>query len=159
MGGKETDTNLTCPFCYKVFVSARKVAAHKNIYHGKNQYICGTCDKLFSSKSNLVRHQMSHTGEKPYLCETCGKAFVEKAKLEIHELIHHNRKTIKNHEAPVKMFSTEKGKNIYKCDTCDKIFDKKHIVGSAQYGCNSIFQNFSGETKNFAVLHLKIAMY
>ena len=33
------------------------------------------------------------------------------------------------------------------------------VVGSAQYGCNSIFQNFSGETKNFAVLHLKIAMY
>ena len=30
--------------------------------------------------------------------------------------------------------------------------------GSAQYGCNSIFQKFSGATKNFAIFYLKIAM-
>ena len=36
---------------------------------------------------------------------------------------------------------------------------RSYLVGSAQYGCNSIFQKFSGETKNFAVFYLKIAMY
>ena len=41
----------------------------------------------------------------------------------------------------------------------DMVFDTHyyHFVGSAQYGCNSIFLYFSGETKNLSIFYLNNA--
>jgi KRAB domain-containing zinc finger protein len=97
-----------CKICNKKFISKLKLKAHLNSSHC-NKYSCSECTATFRTKKLLAKHNTGHRRKEKekiskYYC--CGKLFVKKESLEKH---------IKTHECF----------QIFECDFCRRIFNKK----------------------------------
>merc|ERR1712105_153158 len=81
---------------------------------------------------------MGHGERKPYNCEICDKSFFQRLALKHHILLQHkNEKQSKNDENRVLKleiprlqickvpFKVKKGKNPFKCQTCDASFARQ----------------------------------
>lgn len=77
--GKDSQSNIKCKYCSRVFPRDKSLNAHERIHLGLRPYICDYpgCTRAFTQSGQLKTHQRLHTGEKPFKCSepTCSQRF------------------------------------------------------------------------------------
>lgn len=76
-----------CQVCNQSFESVEMLTEHNETQH--NAVTCPTCYKPFISRSNLERHIRLHTGHRPHLCTVCPKSFTRRDHLASHTARQH----------------------------------------------------------------------
>ncbi|CAL4063522.1 unnamed protein product, partial [Meganyctiphanes norvegica] len=131
-----------CHICAKAFATKSSVAHHIMTHSVEKPYICSQCDKGFSRKDHLIDHQIIHNSERPYQCIFCVKSFKWKSNLMQHTFIHTGeRLNLKSYVCEICGYQssqkcnytlhmrTHTGEKPYKCDQCEKSFQRKpHLI-------------------------------
>lgn len=102
-----TETNLACSVCNKVFENTLILETHERT-HKSPRYKCDECGKGFSQLRNYKYHISVHKGTKEFAakCPECDKLFNDKGYLSSHLKIHRNKKE-------------------YSCPHCPKSFNQR----------------------------------
>ncbi|CAH2245017.1 jg3221, partial [Pararge aegeria aegeria] len=134
---KLTTNVFECQICKCVFETFGAMDRHMNV-HFRN-YVCKECGTGFVTKSRFKKHSQQHN-EGSYQCETCKKIYTTPLKLKYH--IDNVHRMVKRHKCTkcderfTEYFQRQKhmedahgvAKLEYKCNVCDKIFDRKTRV-------------------------------
>lgn len=138
---------FVCDICDKSFTHHINLKAHISHHMSSGNYECSLCDKSFNHPFSLKRHLKQHSSEKHYACEDCGKFFPFNFSLIRHRRIHDVREEFvcnicqkkykwKNDlERHTKIHNNEH--KSYKCETCDKVFNRKFSYVQHQQKHNS----------------------
>ena len=109
-----------CDICDKIFVKARLLRNHMEIFHGifvkdhgrPTPFRCQMCDKYFFQEHILRAHiSIIHDEQKTVKCEFCDNEFKK-----LRSYIGHMRNI---HKIKKKKYLT-KSRRRFKCDLCDK---------------------------------------
>ena len=98
-----------CKICKKLLSRKHDLKRHIKSVHTKQKFPCNLCFSVFNWKKNLNRHIKINHGElgpHPFPCLQCDHKTTDKSNLNKH---------IKN----------KHGKAEYKCDICNKTFNRK----------------------------------
>lgn len=79
-----------CSYCYRKFISIRRVKNHERVHRNDQSFKCSICPKGYNTKSHFESHMNRHNGKKPYSCETCGMKFHSPFQLYRHKKAHSN---------------------------------------------------------------------
>ncbi|WP_460141382.1 RHS repeat-associated core domain-containing protein [Pseudomonas sp. S2_E01] len=79
------DSQNSCSFCEKLFLTPNQLNDHINIHTGEKPYKCALCPAEFGDKGNLNRHRRVHTAAKAFGCEHCDKRFGRSDNLKKHQ--------------------------------------------------------------------------
>ncbi|KAI4497291.1 hypothetical protein M0802_007538 [Mischocyttarus mexicanus] len=106
MDGKttnETNSQITCCVCKKIFSRKRYLRHHQKSHLEKNKFTCDICTKKYTRMDNLTRHNTFHVNPDKFPCTSCEKTFARKDLLNKH---------LKCHENKLRFY----------CEDCDKYF-------------------------------------
>ena len=123
-----TGKQLTCEYCYVIFVTRQDLIDHLKDIHNVVQlsrgpiadrnarnFVCSECGKEFDHKlkHSFIEHIATHTRSDLHSCGECGKTFVRERELRYHKARH-------------------RGEGRYVCGLCNKNFVlkwdlKKHL--------------------------------
>ncbi|XP_069363856.1 zinc finger protein 431-like [Maniola hyperantus] len=136
---KLTPNIFECQVCKCNFETFGAMERHMNV-HFRN-YVCEECGSGYVTKSRFKAHSKSHN-EGSFQCETCEKVYATPQKLQnhidgVHKMVK-RLKCMKCGERFNNYFKRQKhlveahgeAKLEYKCNVCDKIFDKKYILST-----------------------------
>ncbi|XP_045214544.2 uncharacterized protein LOC123564788 [Mercenaria mercenaria] len=145
--------HFKCSQCNKIFYGPLKFKMHMYKHTGQKPFPCNLCNKKYTNKKSLVLHQKIHTGELPFLCSLCGKRCPSKIALKSH---------LKCHDGNGGGFPA-------KCDICDRVFSRKHLMERHKLHkhtnlqtefkcteCNKVFSHQRSLKRHFMSSHLNI---
>ncbi|XP_069363849.1 zinc finger protein 431-like isoform X1 [Maniola hyperantus] len=136
---KLTPNVYQCQVCKGNFGTFGAMERHMNV-HFRN-YVCKECGTGYVTKSRFKVHSKQHN-EGSFECETCKKVYTTALKLKKHvDLVHKmvkRLKCMKCGERFVNYFKQQKhmveehgeARLEYKCNFCDKIFDRKYLLST-----------------------------
>ncbi|XP_058453697.1 zinc finger protein 836-like [Malaya genurostris] len=122
-------SEFPCETCGKVFLTAQRLKAHREIHSDLRQQVCGDCGASFRNKGVLKRHRRAvHSNDYPFDCKLCPKKFPTQEQLNAHMRVHTGAKPYpcrfcerafahftdrKRHE-----MSTHTGERPFQCPHC-----------------------------------------
>lgn len=81
---------FTCTYCYRAFITRKRLENHERIHTGQKPWCCSVCHKRFNTRSSFTWHMKSHTAEKQFKCTECSLQFRLKHHLDLHMTKHVN---------------------------------------------------------------------
>ena len=139
LNAHKIEKKWTCSICSKKFCNEDDLNLHNTNEHKKIEYKCDFCGKEFDKKHNLKRHLEARNIQ---TCEICGLIFCNKTDIHFHKKSEHK------HEK-------------FKCDHCQKEFDKKYNLKrhcdsrtlQECHTCGSVFCNHVELTRHLSNIH------
>ncbi len=153
----ELDTHITqehsnkCSVCYTVFSTIEDCQLHVQT-HVRS---CKICLQSFASQALVDKHIVNmHLTSKLYVCKHCNTTFIEPTELQEHACGQQKQEAQKKTERIPKMGHHSKGKCMYRCAACPRIFRLQqqlveHVILHRNeqivdiLGCNCCYKKFS----------------
>lgn len=101
-----------------MFATERKLRSHKECVHTPKKHSCTKCEKTFRAFSDLNKHIATEHDNFRHECDACDKTY-----RDVFEYRRHRRY---DHQLNEKNEKIEK--EIFKCDYCDKEFDRPNGI-------------------------------
>ena len=138
--GKNPD-EVTCHWCWKVYVSRKKLTEHHKTVHVNLKLKCHSCEKVFPNKDRRNVHINRDHIQKRYTCEVCEKTFSNNANKKKHIEHSHGdveplkctlcnytclyKSSLRYHVASI---HSELPMEKFSCPVCNETYTKKDTV-------------------------------